>query len=124
MTWYTAHLAFAIHPREAPAGEIYVCEDVFLLQAADRDAASSAALRLAEEYTGSDDNLAALDGRPVAMQFLGVRKIVAIVNAGPDRDQLPPTSGTELTSTFFKVKSLESARRLAAGAAVEVELVK
>lgn len=123
MTWYTAHLAFAIHPREAPTDEVFVCEDVFLLQAADRDAASRAALRLAEGYVGVDSK-PALEGRRGAMQFLGVRKIVAVVNTGPDRDQLPPSNGTELTSTFFKVKSLEAARRLAAGAAVEVELVR
>src|SRR4051812_32647315 len=84
-----------------------VHENVYLVEATDPDAAYELAnaigVRDAEAQGPLHD-----DERQFRAEFAGVRKLISISNfESASQDETPPVSGTELTYSFFEVKTEE-----------------
>lgn len=118
MTWYAAHIIISRGELPESAGKIKVEESIYLVEAADVDAAfrkaEGAGVRMADAireswWTLSDGSKKMADDA----QLLGIRKVVTLQSDAGDEDA--PMDMTELTYSFFEMDDLHAARRLASG---------
>lgn len=120
MPWFTASLITAIKTVSQPQKNIPVFEDFFLIEAEDKEKAIREAEYIGQQQASLDDGIC-LDGKSAKRIFLGVRKIRSIYNPAPyDIDSDKPVHGTELTHSYFEVKDLRDATRLAKGEPVGI----
>lgn len=119
MTWYVASCVSAVVVKSGEQRTFPVFEDFFLVSAENHAVARARAESLAT-LSLRDESLT-FEDQPAERIFLGIRKIRSVYNAPPlelDADQ--PSHGTELTHSYYELKSLDEAKLLAMGKAVSV----
>jgi hypothetical protein len=122
MTWYVASCILAVVVKSGQQKVFPVFEEFFLVNAEDR----ATARRQAESFArlGELDDTLTYENRPAVKKFLGVRKIRSVYNPHPmDIDSDQPSHGTELSHSYYEVRTLDDAKGLGEGKAVYVEYV-
>lgn len=64
-------------------------------------------------YVNLDDDLR-LNDKPVIREFLGIRKVMKILNIYPLTSNDPPASGAEISHSYYEVKGVEELELLRA----------
>lgn len=124
MTWYGASVVTVIKVQQGKQDTFPVFEDVFLVEADNRESAFKKAEGYGLELENLDDNLE-FKGIPAKRKFLGIRKLRSICNppAANDLDNSPPENGTEITHSFFEIDNEADLKRFAEGKRVLVSYV-
>ncbi|GAC1541726.1 MAG: hypothetical protein NVS3B10_06250 [Polyangiales bacterium] len=123
MPWFSAHCVSYVKFDDGEQDTYPVEENVLLIEAADPEAAASAARAIAEEnYDGDEVDW---DGRPGVYVFAGVRKVVGCEDAASiERPSTAaaapwrPGHGTELTYAYLELDGEEELAQLLAGEGV------
>jgi hypothetical protein len=122
MPWFAAHMIESIRPIRPDSGEIFVYENVFLIEAKDDDEARIKARKYGEASIVEDGTLS-IDDEPAEDVFVGIRKIIEIKHPkASESDQ--PADGAEITHSKMSVKDEEALAKLANGEAVAVEYLE
>jgi len=113
MSWYAAHVVMIFRLSQDEQQEFRAWENVVLIEA---DSSEQAWLR-ARQYGKQDESADGfhLEGKPVRVEFAGVRKVVACVD--PDER---PGDGTEVSYTDVEFASRNDLERYLAGEDVNV----
>jgi len=114
--WYAAHLINYFDFLDEPKCNFLAWEDIVLVEANSDDEAEKKAWELGEDRIVNDDNTR-IDGRMVVQKFLGVRKII---ECSPSFDL---ETGTEISFSQFRIRDIESAKKLAEGQEVDLKYV-
>jgi len=124
MTWFAANLIIAIHPKDGEHESILVYENIILVEAINSDDAFLKAKEIGQLEAMLEDSLT-IDDKPAIREFVGIRKLTNISNPEPfDPDQDPPTNGTEITYSVYRVPDKRALRNLASGEIVNVEYIE
>jgi hypothetical protein len=124
MAWYAAHSIISIRPRKPRTGEIVVYENVILLEAFDDEEATTKARNFGQASVVEDQTLT-LNGEPAEQSFVGIRKIIAISNPSPlKQDGDRPVDGTEITYSEFAVKDDKALAKLVKGDGIVVRYIE
>ena len=119
-----AHIIESIRPVKRRRGAILVYENVLLIRAKDDEEAMRKARKRAEASNVSDDS-ATINGKPAVWSFVGIRKIVAVMNPAPlDQEGNEPVDGTEITYSKFEVKDERALSKLIDGKEIVVRYLE
>lgn len=125
MTWFAAHIIEAIEVKEGTQDVYPVYENVILIEAENADIAFEKATALGKK-AAVDDQME-WNERPALSVFKGIRKLITIDNpfeADIDQRNDPPIHGTEITYSYFELKSPEDIKKLTEGKEVQVEYLE
>ena len=103
MPWYAAHAIVSYRTIKPSKGEIRVYENVILISAKDGAEAHNKAQRFGKADIVKDETLTTMEGEPLEESFVGIRKLIEIVNPfspGP----ATPVDGAEIKYSSFTVK--------------------
>ncbi|HEY8504772.1 MAG TPA: DUF4288 domain-containing protein [Gemmataceae bacterium] len=119
--WYAAHLVELFrYVNPADQHEFRFYENVVLIEAETSKEAWEKAEQLGkEEATASANSGTTVNGKPVVMEFAGIRKLVECLPYDPDNFF---TTGTEITYSEMSVKTEEDLMQYLRGKPVDVEM--
>ncbi len=122
MTWYGASIITTIIVKEGTQDVFPVFEDVYLIEAENREFAYEKAKNLGLQIQNADDTLQ-FNGIPAKCEFLGIRKLRSIYNGAEtgDVDTSPPVSGAEITHSYFEISNKEDLKKFAEGKRINVD---
>ena len=120
MPWFAAHVVVYFRRKDGPQTRFTVWENVYVLEAADREVARARAEALGRREEGDDrGTLYEMDAtgtrHNLTRVFAGVRKVLTIAHEREDEEL---GSEDEVTFSEFVVEGEEGIRRLAAGDSV------
>jgi hypothetical protein len=121
--WYTASVVLMIETDNFPNDPIPVFENFYLIEAESHEAAAEKATVLGEDEAAANSDITYKD-LPARFVFSGIRKIRSVYNPGPlDLNADQPVSGTELSHSYFELKSRSDLEKFAKGESVSVQYV-
>ena len=124
MTWYAAHVVESIRKLNNKNDDILIYENVVLIEAKNDKQALTKAKKYAKAAIVHDETLT-LDNEPAILELIGIRKVVTIGNPWPlKQDEDPPTTGTEISYSEFRVKNQRDLRKFVKGEPVMVEYLE
>jgi|KBSMisStaDraftv2_1062788.scaffolds.fasta_scaffold1210621_1 hypothetical protein len=121
MAWFAAHAIIYFKIKDQLQDVYTVWENVYLIEAGDRDEAFAKARVLGAQEEGDDDNSLTVDDLRATRVFAGIRKLIAVSHAEQDGHL---RSGDELTYSEFQVSDEASIRRLASDNEVVIKYVE
>lgn len=123
MTWYVASVVTAIKIEQGHQEVFPVFEDFYLIEADDRDSALKKAELFGIQLQNLEDGVT-FKGSPARREFLGIRKLRSIYNPPEkDLDGVPPVNGTEVSHSYFELKSEGDLKKFSTGKRVTVDYV-
>jgi Domain of unknown function (DUF4288) len=120
MAWFAASVIVAMRVKKGRQKKFPVFENVYLIEAKSPREAHKKAVDIGKSEEVADESLT-LGGRPAAMVFVGVRKVIAVMHRFPGAPSAGrPRHGTEVTYSLLELKSARDVSRLAKGRPVTV----
>lgn len=117
--WYAAHALFYFKLIDEDQDSFVVHENIYIINAADSDAARARAEIIARANEESDDGALELNEKKASYIFAGIRKIIE-AETTPAPEDAPLTNGQELTFSVLEVDTLDEVLALARGEMVNV----
>src|SRR5260221_8991546 len=85
MPWIAAHAVLYVRYKDGPQTEFSVCENVYLIEGSDPEAALAIATRRARQEEGDANGTFTWNDRPSEWVFAGVRKLISVSQAGLEK---------------------------------------
>lgn len=125
MTWVVASFIRVIEILDGEQTEFPIEESFYLYEIGSKEELNEKIKNEIDVINSAGAEGIRYYGKNAKEYCLGVRKIKSICNTNPDfdMDEDPPSDGTELTHSYMTVKSLEDAKKLAEGKAVNVHYI-
>ncbi len=123
MVWYVASVILAVEVEGIEQDEYPVFENFYLIEAENRTLAFANAEALGREEALANQGVTFKD-RSARFKFIGIRKIRSVYNPSPlSLNEDRPTSGTELSHSYFELKCKSDLDKFASGKSVTVQYV-
>jgi Domain of unknown function (DUF4288) len=120
MTWYAASAIVVTKLGSGEQDEYPVYENVYLIEASSPDEALQKADAIGRANDIDDPSLT-LNGLPARDCFVGIRKLITVVNpcsGEPDKER--PYHGTEVTYARYTLRSEDDIKKLTQGEPVSL----
>lgn len=120
MPWFAAHAIVYFKLKSGSQDRFTVWENVYLIEAQNKDEAWEKAETWARQQESYDDDSLKQDGQSATSVFAGIRKLMTVFH-WEEEGRL--RNGDEITFSEFQVPDEESIRELVKGEEVSVEYI-